>query len=56
MVQIAANSAVICTQSLVDIITQSQDAHNLIRNYVINHLLDTTQSEDIEHNMGRHSV
>ena len=39
-------------------LTQSQDAHNLIRNYVINHLLDTTQPEDIEHiaNMGRDGV
>jgi len=28
-------------------LTQSQDSHNLIRNYIINHLLDTMQSDDI---------
>ena len=39
-------------------LTQSQDSHQLIRNYVINHLMDTTQSDNVDDiaNMGRDGV
>jgi len=39
-------------------LTQSQDSHKLIRNYVINHLMDTAQSDNVDDiaNMGRDGV